>query len=104
MPYFPTQKYSVLGRELISSVASVVGLTASHIPPADKNVAFAIIQAISNPIRLCIDGTTAEAAVGIIIVANDFWTVWGYDALVNCSIIDDGTTTATVEVIYYGRK
>ena len=104
MPYFPTQKYSILGRELLADVTTAKGLTASHIPPADNNVAFAIIQALSNPVRLCIDGTTAEAAVGVVIVANDFWMVWGDEALKNCSIIDDGATTGTVEVIYYGRK
>ncbi len=36
--------YKVLGRETIASLATAIGFTASHIPPADLRCIYAVIQ------------------------------------------------------------
>ena len=94
--------YSVTGRETVASVATSIGFTAANIPPANKNVAYAIVQPLSGAIRVCIDGTTPTSTKGIKFAIEDIFEVWGDSAIRNFRAIDDGGT-ATLEVIYMGR-
>jgi len=92
----------VIARETISSVSSSTGFTATNIPPANVNVAYALVQALSGAIRVCEDGTTPTATKGIKFNIEESFEIWGAEALENFRAIDDGGT-ASLEVIYFGR-
>jgi len=95
--------YTVKHRETIDDVSSSIGFTSTYIPPTDKNVTYALIQAINGTIRMTIDGTTPTSSKGNRLAQDGSVEVWGSEALTNFRCIDDGGT-ATVEVIYMGQK
>lgn len=94
--------YVVIGRETIASVSSSTGFTAAQIPPTKLQVDYAIVQAVGGPVRVCIDGSTPTASLGIRLVEDDSMEVWGAGAMTDFRAIDDGGT-ATLEVIYMGH-
>lgn len=93
--------YRVSDRETIASVSSSVGITSSLLSPDPGEIVYALIQAISDPIRMTIDGTTPTSSKGIKLLENSTVEIWGTEALSDFRCIDDGGT-ATVEVILYG--
>ena len=94
--------YVVIDRETITGLSSAKGFTATHIPPTEVDTIYAIVQALDDPVRFCVDGTTPEATLGIKIVKETIIEIWGGSALRNFLAIDDGGT-AKLEVIYMGR-
>ncbi len=93
--------YQVIDRETISSISSSTGFTAAKIPPANKRVVYAVVQAVGGDCRFCIDGTTPTASKGLRLQEDGSCEVWGESALTNFRAIDD-TGTATLEVVYMG--
>jgi len=94
--------YVVIGRETITGLGSAKGFTATHIPPTEVDTIYAVVQAIDQAVRFCIDGTTPTASKGMRLVADDSVEVWGAAALENFKAIQEAAT-AKLEVIYMGR-
>ena len=94
--------YAVRNRETISSLTSSVGFTSTYIPPTDKEVIYAIMQAVDGDVRFCVDGTTPTSSKGLRLTQDSNVEVWGAGALTNFRCIDDGGT-AKLEVVYMGR-
>ena len=94
--------YTVVGRETIAGVAAATGFTAANIPPTQLRTMYALVQALSGPVRVCVDGTTPTATKGLKIGTEESIEVWGGESLENFRAIDDGAV-ATLEVIYFGR-
>ena len=92
--------YTVKNRETIADVAASVGFTAAYIQPL-ANPTYALIQAVDDDVRICIDGTAPTATKGIRLTEDSTIEVWGSTSLINFRVIDDGGT-AKLEVIYYG--
>jgi hypothetical protein len=93
--------YRVINRETISSVSSSTGITAALLPPTVSNVIYALVQAVSGPVRFTIDGSTPSTTLGLRLVTDKVVEIWGSEALSNFRCINDGGT-ATVEVITMG--
>ena len=94
--------YKVIDRETITGLSSAKGFTTTHIPPTEIDTIYAVVQAIDQAVRFCIDGTTPEAAKGMRLTVNDSVEVWGGSALQAFRAIQE-TATAKLEVIYFGR-
>lgn len=84
-----TMIYVVKGRETLTELTASKGFTAAQIPPTDPNVIYAVVQALDNNVRFCIDGTTPEAAKGILLTPGSSVEVWGKDALQNFKAIQE---------------
>lgn len=95
--------YVVIGRETIDDLAESVGFDSDFLPPTEPNTIYAVIQAIDDPIRFCIDGTPPVAdTTGMRLTKDNTTEVWGAAALAAFRCIDDGGT-AKLEVIYMGQ-
>jgi len=95
--------YSVKDRETITGLSTAKGFTAAKIPPTDIDVTYAVVQALTQNVRFCIDGTTPTVSKGMRLTANSSVEVWGGEALSNFRAIQEAAS-ATLEVIYMGRK
>ena len=91
--------YVVIGRETITDISASIGFTSTELTSA---VIYAVVQAIDQAVRFCIDGTTPETAVGMRLTVNDSVEVWGTAALAAFRAIEE-TATGKLEAIYMGR-
>jgi len=94
--------YVVIDRETITGLSSAKGFTATYIPPTETKTIYAVVQALGKAVRLCIDGTTPEAALGLRLPINSTVEVWGFDALQNFRAIEEAAS-AKLELIYMGQ-
>lgn len=95
--------YTVKGRETITGLDEATGFTEASISPTAVDVIYAVVQALDQAVRFCIDGTTPEAALGMRLTANSSVEIWGDEALGNFLAIEEAAS-ASLEVIYMGRK
>lgn len=93
---------AVIARETVSSVSSSTGFLAANIPPTNKQTLFAVVQAVSGPVRFTVDGTAPTTSLGQRLTTGSKLEIHGSAALTNFRAIDDGGV-ATLEVVYMGR-
>ena len=92
--------YRVSDRETISSVSSSIGFTSTKLV---AYLVYAIIQAVDGDVRFTIDGTTPTSSLGLRLTEDSSVEVWGGQAMTDFRCIDDAGT-ASLEVVYMGRK
>lgn len=93
--------YQQIDHEVIASVSSATGFTASKYDRTDgKIVVYVLVQPLSGSIRVRCDGTPT-ASVGTKYNAEGFFYVWGYNDIKGFKAIDDGGT-ATVDCSFFG--
>ena len=88
---------TALGRETISGLSAVKTLTAAKVRAAGT----VWLQALTQNVRMTLEGTTPSASAGIRLTAGDPpIEIQGEDAA-NAKFIEEAAS-ATVEVVYFG--
>lgn len=92
--------YKITNRERVTlDDAAVHTLDTTKATP---NNYFARMQCLGAKVIFTEDGTDPTAAIGYEANVFETWEVWGYEALRNFKALRGTTTTAYLEVVYYG--
>jgi len=92
-------KYAPIGKQTGLSVgATAVTLTM----PSGPKPRVAEVQVMGAPIRYWTDGSTPTATQGLRLEPYERKGLASYAEVVNFSAIREGSTSATLEVMYYG--
>jgi hypothetical protein len=105
----------VTGRETLpaTAVTVAVGLSAAFLPTANPQVSHVWVQPVGGNIRICLDGSTPSASLGLqvmdgVIVQLDSGRILGKTDFTNSEvelfrcIRESASLTPVVEVIYFG--
>ncbi len=94
--------YVLRNTEVIASLSSSVGFTASNITDAElARLLYVLIQPHGGAIHYQTNSDAAAIDEGIHLAALGIVEIWGYDAIKNFRVIDDGGT-AKLSCKYYG--
>lgn len=94
--------YVLRNTEVIASLSSSVGFTASKITDAElERLLYVLIQPHGGAIHYQTNGDDAAIDEGVHVAALGIVEIWGYDAIKNFRCIDDGGT-AKLSCKYYG--
>jgi hypothetical protein len=103
----PTTKQTIFTNydyESISVTDSAVGFTAAKITPTSNNHKIpqeAVFSVETASIRVRMDGTDPTASTGLLIPSGTIFTVTGQTDIRRFKAIRDGSTSATIEVLYF---
>ena len=94
--------YALRNVEVIASLSSSVGFTASNITETElERLLYVLIQPHGGAIHYQTNGDDAKTDEGIHLAALSTVEIWGYAAIKNFRCIDDGGT-AKLSCKYYG--
>ena len=92
-----------IDRETVAVTNTAGGLTAAKIRPGSgAQVHFAQITVETAQLRYTVEGTTATTSIGHIGDIGDVIEVWGGSDMDNFSAIRTGSTSASLQVTYFG--
>ena len=96
-----------VARETVAVAGTAVGLTSTAIKPTVKtyDVEYAEIQVQTAQVRVTFEGTAPVAATtGEVWLPGTTKRVWGIGNLLAIRFIRESSTSASLEVTYWGRK